>query len=138
MTPKNKPVTHLPVATASTSLKHLSKEEFARNLYELMRSKGWTQSELSRRAGIGRDNISQYIRGRTYPTPGMLAKVAQALGTTPEELLPNYYEDAVERASPQLEYREIPGDETYCWSRINKRVLKKNATKIIDLSNQTE
>ena len=137
MSPKNQPVTHLPAAPI-TSLKHLSKEEFARNLYEMMASKGWTQSELSRRAGIGRDNVSQYIRGRTYPTPNFLAKLAQALGTTPEELLPNYYEDAVERAAPQTEYREIPGDDVYCWIRMNKRVLKKNATKIIDLSNQTE
>ncbi len=136
MTPKKPPVTPLPLEDAE-AMTHLTKEQFGRKLYELMSSRGWNQSDLARRAGMNRDNISQYVRGRTYPTPKFLAKLAKVFEMAPESLLPNYYEDAVERSAPAFEYREIPGDPKHCWIRINKRVLKKNATKIIDLSNET-
>ena len=137
MSDKTNKVTRLPTDDL-TSIRHLNKEEFGRRLYEHMRSKGWNQSQLARYAGMGRDNVSQYVRGRSYPSPDNLAKLASALQTTPKELLPNYYEDAIERESPQLEYREIPGDSDYCWLRINKRVLRKYAPQIIDLTNKEE
>lgn len=135
MTPKQRPHKPLPLEEEISS-GFLTKEQFGRKLYEIMSSRGWNQSELARRAGMNRDNVSQYIRGRTYPTPKFLSKLAKALDLTPDELLPNYYEDAVQRTTPPLEYREIPGDDKHCWIRINKRVLKKNATKIIDLANE--
>ena len=132
-----KKVTRLPTDDL-TSIRPLSKEDFGRRLYEHMRAKGWNQSQLARYAGMGRDNVSQYVRGRSYPSPDNLAKLATALQIDPKELLPNYYEDAIEREAPQFEYREIPGDPDFCWLRINKRILKKYASQIIDLTNNEE
>lgn len=136
MTPKKPPIKPLPLENAD-EMQHLTKEQFGRKLYELMSTRGWNQSDLARRAGMNRDNISQYVRGRTYPTPKFLQKLAKALDIAPDDLLPNYYEDAIERSSPTFEYREIPGDDKHCWIRINKRVLKKNAPKIIELANES-
>jgi len=135
--PKKRPIKPLPFKNLD-DLPYLTKDQFASKLFELMSARGWNQSDLARRAGMNRDNISQYVRGRTYPTPKFLKKLAKALDMAPDALLPNYYADAVERSNPAFEYRELPSDEKYGWIRINKRVLRKNAPKIIELCNQTE
>ena len=46
------------------SQKVLQKQEFGRRVYALMMEKPWTQSELARASGLGRDSISQYVRGK--------------------------------------------------------------------------
>ena len=51
---------------------------------------GWNQSELARNVIWGADSTSQYVRGRSVPTPGNLNKLANILGVEPEALFPNY------------------------------------------------
>src|ERR1043165_6798156 len=58
---------------------HLTKQEFAKRVYNLMLNKGWHQSELARQAGLTRDSISTYINGKVFPTPSKLGKLAKAL-----------------------------------------------------------
>lgn len=53
-------------------------------LYEL----GWRQTELANRAGLGRDSISLYIRGKNTPGPRNLKLVSDALGVTVQDLAP--------------------------------------------------
>lgn len=65
---------------------------FGRRLYELMMAKGWNQSELARRAGLERHDVSYYIRGGDYPTPRHMKGLAAALGVTPRDLIPGYVE----------------------------------------------
>jgi transcriptional regulator with XRE-family HTH domain len=55
------------------------KQEFARKLQKAMLDKGWNQSELARRAGMGRDNISGYMSGRILPGSKHLKKLEDAL-----------------------------------------------------------
>ncbi len=63
------------------------KSEFARKLRDAMLNRGWNQSELARRAGLGRDNISGYIRARNLPNDTHLKKIADALAMKPDELI---------------------------------------------------
>jgi len=63
-------------------------QEFAARLNAARETKGWSQSELSRRAGVKRDSISQYCLGHQRPNDGNLAKLANALGCEPADLSP--------------------------------------------------
>lgn len=69
-------------------------EQFSRRVRELMLKKGWTQSELARRAsvhmpsgGIDRQLISAYLRGKHLPHQGRLEAVAKALEVDPFDLV---------------------------------------------------
>ena|ERR1700729_991579 len=77
--------------------------EFGRRLQKAMAAKGWSQSELARRANtllpprepgqvqhrdFRRDLVSHYVRGQHMPSPASLAAMARALGVTPADLMP--------------------------------------------------
>lgn len=59
----------------------------AERLRVLILEKGWNQSELARRSGMRPSNVSNYLRGSNVPNPKQLAKLAEALGTSPGEIL---------------------------------------------------
>lgn len=59
----------------------------AERLRVLILEKGWNQSELARRSGMRPSNVSNYLRGTNVPNPKQLAKLAEALGTTPGDIL---------------------------------------------------
>ncbi|MGH8561273.1 MAG: helix-turn-helix domain-containing protein, partial [Nevskiales bacterium] len=91
--------THLPpnslfpeteeVAPTSLSSKQQTRYEFGRRLLNLCLQKGWNQSDLARASELGRDAISTYVRGRSFPDPKNLRKLADALGVAMDDLLPN-------------------------------------------------
>jgi transcriptional regulator with XRE-family HTH domain len=118
--------------------KHLSKQAFAKRLYNLMIAKGWNQSELARRAGLQRDRISTYIRGQTLPTPQNVKAIADALGITPEELLPNHTEAAIEEDTPSLEMRVSTNDPSKAWLRVNRLVTTKTAAEVVTILNNDD
>lgn len=91
---------------------------FRERVKELLLDKGWNQSELARRADVGRDQISTYLRDnpRSLPTPSTLVKIARALGVSTNELLPTAGDLNPARAQPL----EVLGqDETGYRVRIN-------------------
>src|ERR1700756_4902787 len=51
---------------------------------ERRRELGWTQKELAERAGVGQAVISRIERGRLSPTLDTYARLAAALGLSPE------------------------------------------------------
>lgn len=59
---------------------------FSARLHRMMLSKGWNQSELARRAGISRANVSGYAQGRVIPNPETVKALAQAFGVEPGDL----------------------------------------------------
>lgn len=118
------------------SVRTLRKTEFAKRLYALMSGKNWNQSDLARASNIGRDSISQYIRANNIPSPKNLKKLADCLGVEPSELYPNYEAAAVEEEMPSQSFRQMPGDETHMWVRINKKVPTKIAAQIMALMNE--
>lgn len=57
----NYPITPLPPDMPAETVREL----FAQNLQRALNEKGWIQSDLSRKADVGRDNISKYLRGKS-------------------------------------------------------------------------
>ena len=55
--------------------------DLAGDVLRLRLERGWSQSELARRAGTKRANISRLEDGLGNPTIGFLQRVAQVLGT---------------------------------------------------------
>ena len=111
----------------------LTKEEFGRRLAAMMMDKGWNQSDLARAAGLGRDSISTYVRGQTFPEPKNLRKLADALGTTTHELLPNAALNAIESETPALEIRQAHGHADRVFIRINQLVTLEQAARIFEI-----
>lgn len=118
------------------SIKSLSKQEFGKRLWALIVRKGWSQSDLSRASGIGRDSISNYIRGKTIPTAQAVYKLAESLGVQPEEILPNLIEQAVDDEVPALEIREAHGTPGKAWIRMNRMVTMDQASRILSIVNE--
>ena len=113
--------------------KQLSKQEFGRRVYQLMIAKGWRQSDLARQSGIPKDSISTYIRGKVLPTPVSVSKLAEALGVSPEKLMPDHIESPANVENPELEIRANPGMNGTAWLRVNMLVSMKTAAQIMDL-----
>jgi transcriptional regulator with XRE-family HTH domain len=111
----------------------LTKQEFGRRLQAVLLDKGWNQSELARRAHLGRDAISTYVRGRSFPEPASLRRIADAFGMDPAELLPNSLEAAIERDTPSLEIKEAVGHPGLAWLRVNRRVTVLQALQVMQI-----
>lgn len=113
--------------------KHLTREEFGRRLADAMSDKGWNQAELARAAGVLRDSVSNYIRGNILPEPKNLAKLAHALGVTPDDLLPNYSEQAIETdINPPLEIKTSSENPDMSILRINRIVKTAGIPAILE------
>jgi transcriptional regulator with XRE-family HTH domain len=127
--------THIPDSLSAGSLapKHLTKQEFAKRLYRLMLKRGWNQSELARRANLPRDSVSTYIRAKVMPTQQSAQRLAAALGVTPEDLMPNFVESAIEEDTPSLEMKVSVNAPNKAWLRVNRLVSLATAARVIDL-----
>ena len=125
----------LPPASSTEALgsRALTKDEFGRRLAALMTERGWNQSELARAAGLGRDSISTYVRGQVFPEPKNLRKLADALGTSPHDLLPNATMSAMEAETPALEIRQAHGHSDRVFIRINQLVTLEQASRIFEI-----
>lgn len=127
--------THLPPSEDDNAPRVLTKQEFGRRVYRLMLDRGMRQSDLARAAGILRDSVSTYVRGRALPTPLNLQKISEALGVDPEELLPNHAAIAVEKDDPDFEMRASTADPNKVFLRINRFVSFQTAAKIVNVLN---
>lgn len=125
--------THLAGEGAGLVPQHLTKQQFGQRLARLMLAKRWNQSELARQAGLPRDSISTYVRGRSLPTPVSLHKMAAALGVRPEELLPNQTEAAVDADTPSVELRVSTSQPNAAWLRVNRLVSLETAVEVARL-----
>lgn len=74
-----------------------ARKDFGRILENMMRDKNWSQSDLAREVfgkipgtafAKGRDLISKYIRGVTFPDNKTMVKVARAFHREPIDMLP--------------------------------------------------
>lgn len=63
-----------------------AKRVLAKRVRDLRRVRGWTQSELARRAGLSRNVVHTTENAHSYPTGDNLARLAQALGVAVEAL----------------------------------------------------
>lgn len=139
----------LPPAAGLTSEERLVHEDFARRLYEAMSRKKFSQSDLAREVwgsmevvdklgrtsnvARNRDRISVYLRGAGLPDPKNLSLIAQALGTTPEDLAPEITGAAVEREAPSMSMTAVAGHEDKVMLRINKLVPLATAMQVLNI-----
>lgn len=115
-----------------------TKLEFGKKLVTLMQAKGWSQSELARRAEIGRDNVSSYVRGKYFPQPKHLRRLASALAVEPGELMPyglpaNTFLPTME---PALEIIQSATDQDLVWLRISQELPLEVALQIAAMLKQ--
>ena len=62
--------------------------EFGERLRTLRKARNWTQSDLARASGLTRSHISRLEAGAIQlPSRDRLHRLAQTLGTTPDDLL---------------------------------------------------
>lgn len=117
--------------------RHLERTEFAKRFYSLMLAKGMRQADVARATGLSRDSISGYVRGRNTPDVVSLKKLAKALGTTPEDLLPNISEEAIDlETNPALEIKTSANDPSRTWVRLNREVSTETVLKIMQALNE--
>lgn len=110
--------------------------EFGKRVYKAIVDQGITQSELARRAGLGRDSVSQYVRGRSVPSPLNLNKLADALGMEAEDLFPDYAAGAYDSEELSQQISAVPGDTTHMWVRVNMKLPTEKALQILNIINQ--
>lgn len=112
-----------------------SNAEFGRRLQSLILERNWNQAELARAAGLGRDSISTYIRGKVFPDPKNLKRIADALGMTPQQLMPSDMTAVIDAEVPALEIRQSATDPSQVHIRINRTVTVEQAAKIFSILN---
>ena len=140
----------LPSTSRPTPTNELVLQEFARRLYELMVARGWTQSELARRAfgtttnkdgytvAKGRDRIGVYIKGRSYPDPKNLKALADAFGMAPEDLAPDITAAAIDREKPEVAIQQVPGQRGRVHLKVDMLVPAALAAKVYALLAEAE
>lgn len=62
-------------------------DNLSRNLKQTLADREMSQADLARITGDGEMNISRYVRGIQMPGAGVLARLAEALDVTADELL---------------------------------------------------
>ena len=62
------------------------KELLGKRIKELRKEKGLTQEQLAETVGIEPNNLSRIEKGRNYPTPENLLKIANALNVSVDKL----------------------------------------------------
>lgn len=112
--------------------------EFARRLEAHMVRKGWNQSELARQAALhmpdgklGRDNISSYCGGRSFPGPIILHALCRALGTEPDELIPSKGDAPPRPGDTELDVKSTSDGKA--WVHINQELPWTKVTEILKI-----
>lgn len=113
--------------------KVLQKQEFGRRLYSILIERRMNQSDLARASQLGRDSISQYVRGRSVPSPQNLQKLADALNMEPDVLFPNYAAAAALNEEPTLQIKSVDGSADEMWLVINMKVPAEKAIKVMQI-----
>lgn len=110
------------------------RQDFAKRLAGAMTQKGWNQSELARRADIGRDNVSGYVRGHNLPNSKHLAKLAAALNVPASYLLGaatgDRFPALADDDKPLTELRNLPDKPGYMRVLIRHDVPEEMAFEI--------
>jgi transcriptional regulator with XRE-family HTH domain len=82
---------------------------------------------------MGRDSISQYVRGRSVPSPKNLVKLADSLDVEVDVLFPNYNAQSNAIEQPTLELKSIEADAEHFWLRINMKVPAEKALAVMQI-----
>jgi transcriptional regulator with XRE-family HTH domain len=133
----------MPPTAGRTQIEDHITQQFARRLMAKINDRGWSQSDLAREAfgaymnkktrrveANGRDRISAYLSGKTFPEQRTLKKLADALDTTTEELAPEVTASAIDRENPSYSVTQVPGHEDRVHLVVNQIVPEMIAMEI--------
>lgn len=133
-----------PSPDAGVNVAAVSKQEFGRRIQQELLKRGWKQSDLARAAfgtttsaagytvAKNRELVSQFVGGKSFPSPLSLHKIAQALGKKPEDLMPQIRTKAIEDESdPDLEFKVAAGKGDEGLLRINRIVTIDQFARIM-------
>lgn len=131
-------------ANAAIGIAEVSKQEFGRRLQHYMLQRGWKQSDLARAAfgsitnpegykvAKNRELISQFVGGKSFPSPLTLHKIAGALNVKPEDLMPQIKHQAIEGDSdPEIDFKVAQGRGDEGLLRINRIVSLDKFARIV-------
>lgn len=76
-------------------------EQFATNLRSRAKDLGLAHAEVARRAGLTERRYGNYVAGTREPDLASLIRIADALGTTPDQLL-GVRAEAADRSAHEL------------------------------------
>ncbi len=82
-------------------------------LREMRELRGWSQSVLSKEAGVSRDSISNYETGNREAYPSTAQKLADALGVTIADFMEDSPAPKAVLTSPLLEWALTASDEEF-------------------------
>jgi len=102
------------------------RELLAQNIKNYRKIRGFSQEVLAEKAGTSTTHIGMIETSKKYPSPQMLAKIAEALGIDTPELfttqtvtfIPGY------NKSIELLYQEITGDFRQFEKNVAERIKK--------------
>lgn len=120
------------------------KQEFGRQLQQLLDERNWSQADLVRAVEtatgekMGRDAVSTYINGRSFPTPASLNLLCKALGRSRGELFPSAIMNATNDEDPTLVIRQEPGQTGEAWVRLDRLLPLETAMEIFSLVNAAD
>jgi transcriptional regulator with XRE-family HTH domain len=63
------------------------------------KERGWSQTDLAKRAELNKDSMSEIWRGKSMPRMATLERLAKAFGMTPAELLDGVNGSRLDHAS---------------------------------------
>ncbi len=123
-------------------------ERFGARLYAELEKRGWSQSELARRAFPNekkkvdnrgydvtpkRDIISAWVRGKAMPNPQNLQAICKAMNLEPSELAPDITARTVANEIHSLAIQMAQDQPGKCYLRVNRLVPLKIALQIADI-----
>ncbi len=112
----------LPYPSHMNSADHINEDNFAVTLRLARERAGLTQRELGKRAGVNYSQVSRYEQGAALPRPGMLIKLAEVLGVSPDYLREGEDLVHVDVISPDGERLPI------CFQRSEMAVIREMAS----------
>lgn len=137
------PQRRLPPAAGKTPIETHALQEFGRKLHALLIAKGLSQSDLAREVwgatkdtrgynvARNRDRISAYVSGKSIPEPQNLARIAQVLGVSPEELAPDIMAASVDRERPEMAMTMVAGHPDKVHLVVDKLVSLSVASRVV-------
>jgi transcriptional regulator with XRE-family HTH domain len=135
----------LPPSASEVAVRRRKQRALGDNIRNGRSAKGWNQSALAREvwgettnkrtgrvSAKNRDRISVYEKGKSWPLPHNLKKIANALGVSPEELQREAVAQIVERDNTSFSM-VTEGDKVRV--RLNRLLTMSIATQILVLLN---
>lgn len=132
----------MPPTAGRTHVERVEIDQFARKLHAAMNAKGMSNSDLARavwgevtdgkgyKVAKNRERIGVYLKGEGFPEPRTLAKLAEALDTTSEELAPEITASTVDRERPELAMTMVSGHSDRVHVQVNALLPLRAAVEI--------